>query len=118
METRLMRSWISHIQEAYEGERTLDQTITRNLTQYGQEASRMELAGGDPQPDYPKLKTAADLMRVLDQYIDELGKSDALEDGAAPVLLARLKALNLERNAQQLDQIAKIPAPEPNKTQP
>lgn len=107
-----MRGWIQQIAEAYEGERTLDQTITRNLIQYGQEASRMKVAGGEPQSDYAKIKTAADLMRVLDRYIDELSKSDSLQEGPAPVLLARLKNLNLERNAQQLDQIAKMPAPQ------
>lgn len=107
-----MRLWMDQITEAYEGERMLDQTITRNLQQYAQEAHRLKFtAGGSPQADYAQIKTAADLMRVLDKYIDVLAQSDQLKAGAAPVLLSRLRAQNLERGAQQLDQIARMPAP-------
>jgi hypothetical protein len=67
------------------------------------------MAGGSPQPDFGKLKTAADLMRVLNKYIEELSKSDQLQDGPAPVLLSRLQSMNLERGAQQLDSVAKMP---------
>jgi len=110
-----MRSWMTQLQEAYEGETTLKQTITRNLQQYGQEASRMELTGGKPQADYAKIKTAADLIRILDMYVDELSIKDALQPGPAMVLLSRLKAQNLEKGSQQLDQLAKMPAPDQKK---
>lgn len=110
-----MRSLISQIQEAYEGEITINQTITRNLQQYGREASRMELAGRDPLEDYAKIKTAADLMKVLDAYVIELSDKNALQQGPALTLLSKLKAQNLKRTAQQLDQIAKMPAPDQEK---
>lgn len=100
------------MQEAYEGERTLTQTVTRNQTQYAQEMDRMQKSGVDLQSDYVTLKTAADLLRVLDDQIQNLALSDTLQQGPAKILLSRIKNMNLERNAQQLDQIAKIPAPE------
>ena len=115
MDTQLMRSLISQIQEAYEGEITINQNITRNLQQYGREASRMELAGRDPLEDYAKIKTAADLMKVLDAYVIELSDKNALQQGPALTLLSKLKAQNLKRTAQQLDQVAKMPAPDQEK---
>jgi hypothetical protein len=106
-----LRRWITHIQEAYEGETTLKQAITRNHTQYGAEADRMQKAGGEPPADYPQLKTAADLMHMLHDHVTELSQSDALKQGAGMVLLSRLKSHNLDQMAQQLDRIAKIPQP-------
>lgn len=107
-----MRLWIAHIQEAYEGETPLKQVINRNQTQYGAEAERMQGAGGAPAPDYPQLKTAADLMHMLDDYVQELSQSDSLKQAPALVLLSKLKAHNLDQMAQQLDRIAKLPQPD------
>lgn len=102
-----------HIQEAYEGETHLKQVINRNQTQYGAEADRMQTAGGSPPKNYPQLKTAADLMRVLDTYVTELSQGDVFKQGPAMVLLSKLKAQNLGQMSQQLDRIAKIPQPKP-----
>ena len=106
-----MRLWITHIQEAYEGETPLKQVINRNQTQYGAEAERMQTAGGTPPPDYPQLKTAADLMHMLDDYVNELSQSDGFSQGPAMVLLSKLKSQHLDQIAQQLDRIAKIQQP-------
>jgi hypothetical protein len=110
-----IRSWITHIQEAYEGEIPLKQTVTRNLTQYGAEAERMQRAGSSPPTDYAQLKTAADLMRILHTYVDELSQSDALTQSPAMVLLSKLKSQRVDQTAQQLDGIAKLPAPQDEK---
>ena len=115
MDTQLMRSWMAHIQEAYEGETTLKQAITRNLTLYGQEASRMQAAGGNPPKNYPEVKTAADLLSLLGEYVDAISDSDVLKSGPALTLLSRLKAQNPERGAQELDKVAKMPAPDQEK---
>jgi hypothetical protein len=104
-----IRNWITHIQEAYEGETQLKQTINRNQTMYGQEATRMQTAGSAPPSDYPQLKTAADLLHMLDDYVQELSQSDSLKQGPALVLLSKLKSQNMDQMAQQLDRIAKIP---------
>ena len=100
---------MNQVQEAYEGETPLKQVINRNQTQYGAEAERMQVAGGTPPSDYPQLKTAADLMHMLDDYVQELSQSDSLQQGPALVLLSKLKSQNLDQMAQQLDRIAKIP---------
>ena len=115
MATNTLRSWMNQVQEAYEGETPLKQVINRNQTQYGAEAGRMQTASGAPPPDYPQLKTAADLMHMLDDYVNELSQSDSLKQAPAMVLLSKLKSQNLDQMAQQLDRIAKIPQPKSDK---
>jgi len=106
-----MRLWIHQIQEAYEGETSVKQAVSRNLILYGQEADRMQSAGGAPPPDYAQLKTAADLMNLLHTYVDELSQSDTLTSAPALTLLSKLKSMRLNQSAQQLDQVARIPTP-------
>jgi len=111
-----LAQWRNQISEAYEGETTLKQVINRNQTQYGAEATRMQTAGGAPASDYPQLKTAADLLHMLDDYVQELSQSDSLKQGPALVLLSKLKSQNMDQMAQQLDRVAKIPQPKSEQT--
>ena len=111
-----MRLWITQIQEAYEGETALKQTINRNLVQYGQEADRMQTASGNPPADYPQLKTAADLMNLLHTYVDELSQSDTLKSAPALTLLSKLKNVRMNQMSKQLDNVARMPTPKDDKS--
>ena len=116
MDTQLMRSWMAHIQEAYEGETAVKQSINRNLIQYGQEAARMQTESGNPPPDYPQLKVAADLMNILHTYVDELSQSETLKSAPALTLLSKLKNVRMNQMAKQLDNVARIPTPKDDKS--
>lgn len=111
-----MRSWINQLQEAYEGEIALNQAITRNMQKYDVDASRLAATSRPPLADYAQILTVADLMKVLDTYVDKLSQSDSLPPGPALTLLSRLKSQNLDRTAQQLDQITKMPQPQEKTT--
>lgn len=115
MSSTSMRLWIEQIQEAYEGETTLKQSINRNLIQYGQEAARMQTASGNPPEDYPQLKVAADLMNMLHTYVDELSQSETLQSAPALTLLSKLKNVRMNQMSKQLDNVARIPTPKETK---
>ena len=116
MSSTSMRLWIGQIQEAYEGETSIKQAVNRDLIQYGQEAARMQTATGNPPPDYPQLKVAADLMNILHTYVDELSQSETLKSAPALTLLSKLKNVRMNQMAKQLDNVARIPTPKDDKS--
>jgi hypothetical protein len=100
-----IQKWRKLIQEAYEGEPPIGQLIQRGQVNYGREAAQFKLP-----PDYPAIKTVADLLNSLDDYIKS--SSDTVKDPIALTLMSRLKNLNLQRMGNDLDRVAKLPNPE------
>ena len=100
-----IQKWLKLIQEAYEGETQIDQMIQRGQMNYGREAAQFKLP-----PDYPAIKTVADLLNSLDSYIQS--SSNTVKDPIALTLMSRLNNLNLQRMGNDLDRVAKLPNPE------
>ena len=100
-----IQKWRQLIAEAYEGKTQIDQMIQRGQVNYGREAAQFKLP-----PDYPAIKTVADLLNSLDDYIKS--SSDTVKDPIALTLMSRLKNLNLQRMGNDLDRVAKLPNPE------
>lgn len=120
MSSTSMRLWIQQIQEAHEGEISLQQTAERNEVKYDQEADRLKFsAGGEPQDAYAKIKSVADFLdhtnKLIDELSNQLSTNPKLKNSPAAVILSKLKSLNLDQHAQKLDQIAKMPAPSDDK---
>jgi len=97
--------WRKVVLEAYEGETQVDRMIQQGQVNYGREAAQFKLP-----PDYPAIKTVADLLNSLDDYIK--ASSDSVKDPIALTLMSRLKNLNLQRMGNDLDRVARLPNPE------
>lgn len=115
MSSQDMNHWRNIVQEAWDGELSMKPVITRNMQQYGREASIAQKAGRPMSGSYPQLKTAADLVHTLDMLIKELSKQPDLEKGLGASILSKLHNVNLSRTALQLDQVAKLPPPKETK---
>lgn len=100
-----IQKWRQLVAEAYEGETQIDQMIQRGQINYGREAAQFQLP-----PDYPAIKTVADLLNSLDSYIKS--SSDFVKDPIALTMMSRLKTLNLQRMGNDLDRVARLPNPE------
>ena len=90
--------------EAYEGSTQIDQTITRDQTKYGQEASQFKMP-----TDYPEIKTIADLLQSLDRYVE--AAKDRIDDPLAQSIISRLRNTHPARTAMDLDRVAKLTNP-------
>lgn len=110
MSSERMRHWAQVVNEAVEGSTDIDRSTTANLIKYGREAAQFSLP-----PDYPQIKTAADLMQSLDRFIQQ--SVDAIKDPMAKSMLSRVANTNPARTAAELDRLAKAPNPgeEPTK---
>ncbi len=97
--------WRKVVLEAYEGETQVDRMIQQGQVNYGRETAQFKLP-----PDYPAIKTVADLLNSLDNYIK--ASSDSVKDPIALTLMSRLKNLNLQRMGNDLDRVARLPNPE------
>lgn len=97
--------WRKVVLEAYEGETQVVRMIQQGQVNYGREAAQLKLP-----PDYPAIKTVADLLNSLDDYIKD--SSDSVKDPIALTLMSRLKNLNLQRMGNDLDRVARLPNPE------
>ncbi len=76
-----LAQWKQLVSEAIEGTVDIDRSIDKNIKLYGREAAQFELP-----KDYPEIKTAADLLAALDNYIQQ--STDAIQDPLAKSLLA------------------------------
>jgi hypothetical protein len=100
-----IQTWHKIVSEAYEGETQIDRMVQQGQVNYGREAAQFKLP-----PDYPAIKTVADLLHSIDDYIK--ASSDFVKDPIALTLMSRLKNLNLRRLGNDLDRVAKLPNPE------
>lgn len=100
-----LAQWKQLIPEAIEGTVDIDRSIEKNIKLYGREAAQFELP-----KDYPEIKTAADLLAALDNYIRQ--STDAIQDPLAKSLLSRVKNSNPLAVSRQLDNLAKAANPE------
>jgi len=100
-----IQTWRQIVREAYEGEAKINTLIQQGQVDYGREATQFKLP-----PDYPALKTIADLLNSVDDYVK--ASSDSIKDPVALTLMSRLKNLNLQRMGNDFDRVAKLPNPE------
>lgn len=100
-----LAQWKQLISEAIEGTVDIDRSIEKNIKLYGREAAQFELP-----KDYPEIKTAADLLAAMDNFIKQ--SVDSIEDPLALSTLSRVKNLNLLSQSRQLDNLAKAKNPE------
>jgi len=100
-----LAQWKQLVSEAIEGTVDIDRSIDKNIKLYGREAAQFELP-----KDYPEIKTAADLLAALDNYIRQ--STDAIQDPLAKSLLSRVKNSNPLAVSRQLDNLAKAANPE------
>ena len=100
-----IQTWRQIVSEAYEGETKLNTDIQQGQINYGREAAQFKLP-----TDYPAIKTVADLLNSIDDYIK--ASSDVVKDPVALALMSRLKNLNLQNMGNSLDRVAKLPNPE------
>lgn len=102
---RELAQWKQLVSEAIEGTVDLDRAVDKNIKLYGREGAQFELP-----KDYPEIKTAADLLAALDNFIRQ--STDAIQDPLAKSLLSRVKNSNPLLISKQLDNLAKAPNPE------
>lgn len=100
-----LAQWKHLVSEAIEGTVDIDRSIDKNIKLYGREAAQFELP-----KDYPEIKTAADLLAALDNFIRQ--STDAIQDPLAQSLLSRVKNTNPLSLSRQLDSLAKAANPE------
>lgn len=99
-------NWAHMITEAVEGTAELRKGVDRIQKLYAQEAERFDLP-----EDYVQQKVISDLVQIMHDYIQS--SRELIQDPRALVLLRTITNQRFDLKADQLDQFARLPNPEP-----